>query len=131
MIHLGKPGNSRPAYAFIFVTVALDVLALGMIIPVLPQLVLQFLDGDTRRAAHMYGTFGAVWAAAQFLCSPVMGSLSDRFGRRRVILLSCFGLGADYLLMAMAPSLTWLLVGRVISGITAANTTTAGAYVAD
>jgi DHA1 family tetracycline resistance protein-like MFS transporter len=131
MIHLPRAGHSRPAYAFIFVTVVLDVLALGMIIPVLPQLVLQFLNGNTVRAAHMYGTFGAVWALAQFACSPLMGSLSDRYGRRRVILLSCFGLGADYLLMAVAPSLTWLLVGRVISGITAANTTTAGAYVAD
>ena len=92
----------RAALAFIFITVALDVLALGMIIPVLPKLVLGFLGDDTTRAAKVYGLFGTVWALMQFFFSPVLGALSDRFGRRPVILLSNFGLGLDYILMALA-----------------------------
>ncbi|MGH7559540.1 MAG: TCR/Tet family MFS transporter [Gemmatimonadales bacterium] len=117
--------------AFIFVTVVLDVLALGIIIPVLPRLIEGFLGGDTGRAAEMLGLFGTVWALMQFLCSPALGALSDRFGRRPVILLSNFGLGLDYVLMALAPNLGWLFVGRVISGITGASFTTAMAYIAD
>ena len=124
-------GPRRAAIAFIFITVVLDVLAMGIIIPVLPKLVEAFLGGDTARAARMFGAFGTVWALMQFICSPVIGSLSDMFGRRRVILLSNFGLGLDYVLMALAPSLSWLFVGRVISGITGASWTTAGAYIAD
>ncbi|MCI0569027.1 MAG: TCR/Tet family MFS transporter [Acidobacteria bacterium] len=126
------PDARRPAaVAFIFITVVLDVLALGIIIPVLPRLVESFLGGDTARAAQYYGLFGTVWALMQFIFSPVMGSLSDRFGRRPVILFSIFGLGFDYILMALAPSLGWLFLGRVISGITGASFTTAGAYIAD
>ncbi len=119
------------AVIFIFITVVLDILALGVIIPVLPKLVASFLNGDTHKAAQVYGVFGTVWALAQFLCSSLLGALSDRFGRRPVILLSNLGLGLDYVLMALAPSLGWLFVGRVISGITAASFTTASAYVAD
>ena len=126
------PASRRPAaVAFIFVTVVLDVLALGIIIPVLPKLVENFLGGNTGRAAEMYGLFGSVWALMQFVCSPMLGALSDRFGRRPVILLSNFGLGLDYIFMALAPNLSWLFVGRVISGITGASFTTAGAYIAD
>lgn len=126
------PPPARPAaIAFIFVTVVLDVLALGIIIPVLPKLVEDFLHGDTGRAAEIFGLFGTVWALMQFFFSPLLGALSDRFGRRPVILLSNFGLGFDYILMALAPTLSWLFVGRVISGITGASFTTAGAYVAD
>ncbi len=121
----------RPALAFIFITIVLDVLALGIIIPVLPRLVESFLGGDTGQAAEMYGLFGAVWALMQFGFSPVLGALSDHFGRRPVILLSNLGLGLDYVMMALAPSLPWLLIGRIISGITAASFTTAGAYIAD
>ena len=124
-------GPRRAALAFIYVTVVLDVLALGMIIPVLPRLVAGFLNEDIARAAQMFGVFGTVWALMQFLCSPVQGALSDRFGRRPVILLSNFGLGLDYILMALAPTLGWLFVGRVISGITAASIPTAYAYIAD
>lgn len=116
---------------FIFITLVLDVLALGVVIPVLPKLVEQFLGGDTAAAARWVGWFALAWALMQFLCSPLLGALSDRFGRRPVILISCFGLGFDYLLMAVAPDLAWLFVGRVISGITAASFATAGAYVAD
>lgn len=121
----------RGALAFIFVTVALDVLALGIVIPVLPKLVESFLGGNTARAAEIYGVFGTAWALMQLVFSPLLGALSDRFGRRPVILVSCFGLGLDYVLMALAPNLTWLFVGRVISGITSANVATAFAYIAD
>jgi len=121
----------RAAIAFIFVTVVLDVLSLGIVIPVLPKLVETFEGGDTARAAQMYGWFGTAWALMQFIFMPVIGALSDRFGRRPVVLVSCFGLGCDYFLMALAPDLTWLFVGRVISGITAASFGTAFAYIAD
>jgi MFS transporter, DHA1 family, tetracycline resistance protein len=122
---------SRAAFAFIFITVLLDMLALGIIIPVMPMLVSGFLGGDTARSAEVIGLFGTVWALMQFLFSPVLGALSDRFGRRPVILVSCLGLGLDYVLMALAPSLTWLFVGRLISGITSASFSTGFAYVAD
>ncbi|MEQ1875161.1 MAG: TCR/Tet family MFS transporter [Bdellovibrionia bacterium] len=121
----------QAAFTFIFVTVVLDVLALGIIIPVLPRLVTDFMGGNTASAAEIYGIFGTVWAAMQFFFSPVLGSLSDRFGRRPVILISNFGLGFDYILMALAPTLSWLFVGRIISGITTASISTAGAYIAD
>jgi DHA1 family tetracycline resistance protein-like MFS transporter len=122
---------SRAALVFVFITVVLDMMALGISLPVLPRLVVEFLGGDTRRAAEMYGVFGTVWALMQFVFAPVLGALSDRFGRRPIIVLSNLGLGLDYLLMAVAPSLGWLFVGRVISGITASSFATAGAYVAD
>jgi DHA1 family tetracycline resistance protein-like MFS transporter len=121
----------RAAIAFIFITVVLDVLALGIIIPVLPRLVEDFVAGDTARAARIVGVFGAVWALMQFVCAPILGALSDQHGRRPVILLSTLGLGLDYLFMALAPSVGWLFVGRVISGITASGFATAFAYIAD
>lgn len=127
----GVPPGRRAAFAFIFMTVVFDVLALGVIIPVLPRLVESFVGGDTPKAAHLYGLFGTVWALMQFLFSPLLGVLSDRFGRRPVILLSCLGLGLDYFAMALAPNLGWLFGGRVVSGITAASIGTAGAYIAD
>ena len=125
------PTPSRAAFAFIFVTVLLDMMALGIIIPVLPKLIKAFMGGDTVGAAHVIGYFGFAWALMQFVFQPVLGSLSDRFGRRPVIILSNFGLGLDYVLMALAPDLWWLFAGRVISGITAASFSTAGAYIAD
>ena len=121
----------RAAVAFIFVTILLDTLALGLIIPVLPKLVESFLDNDTASAARIFGLFGTAWAAMQFFFSPILGGLSDRFGRRPVVLLSNFGLALDYVLMALAPSLSWLFVGRVISGITSASISTSFAYIAD
>jgi MFS transporter, DHA1 family, tetracycline resistance protein len=124
-------GPRRAAFAFVFVTVLLDMFAIGIIIPVLPRLVEDFMGGDTARAATIYGIFGTAWALMQFLFMPVLGSLSDRLGRRPIILLSNFGLGLDYVLMALAPNIHWLFVGRVISGITAASVSTAGAYIAD
>src|SRR3984957_8926167 len=126
-----QPAGRRAAAAFIFFTVTLDMLALGMIAPVLPRLIEGFLHGDTSNAAKMLGLFGTVFAAMQFFFSPIVGSLSDRFGRRQVVLLSNFGLGLDYLLMAWAPALNWLFLGRVISGLTASSIPTAMAYMAD
>ncbi len=125
------PGGRKAAAAFIFLTVSLDMLALGMIAPVLPRLIAGFLHNNTASAATMLGIFGTVFAGMQFFCSPILGSLSDRFGRRPVVLLSNFGLGFDYLMMAWAPALSWLLLGRVIAGLTASSIPTAFAYLAD
>jgi DHA1 family tetracycline resistance protein-like MFS transporter len=119
------------AVAFIFVTILLDMLAMGMIIPILPKLIESFVDNDAARAARIFGLFGTVWALMQFIFSPLLGSLSDRYGRRPVVLVSNFGLAADYVLMALAPSLLWLFIGRVISGMTSASISTAFAYIAD
>ena len=124
-------GGRRAALAFIFITIVLDILALGLIIPVLPRLIEGFLGGDTAGAAKVYGVFGTVWALMQFFAMPIAGALSDRFGRRPVVLASNFGLGLDYLLMALAPNLAWLFVGRILSGITAASVSTGMAYIAD
>src|SRR5262245_39924272 len=121
----------RAAFAFIFVTVLLDMLALGTVIPVMPRLVVGFTGGDTATASEIYGLFGTAWALMQFMFSPVLGALSDRYGRRPVILISVLGLGLDYVLMALAPSLAWLFVGRVVSGITAAMIPTGFAYIAE
>src|SRR5467141_2098928 len=126
-----RPGAGRAAFVFILVTVLFDFLAFGIIAPVLPNLIIQFEGGNMSRAASITGWFGFAWATMQFLFSPILGALSDRYGRRPVILLSCFGLGLDYIFMALAPSLRWLLVGRLISGITASNVSTAFAYVTD
>jgi DHA1 family tetracycline resistance protein-like MFS transporter len=119
------------AFAFVFATVLLDMLAIGIVIPVLPKLIVDFVGGDAKEAAFILGIFGTAWALMQFLFSPAQGALSDRFGRRTLILISNFGVGLDYVLMALAPSLPWLFVGRVISGITAASISAAYAYVAD
>ena len=125
------PPVRNAAAAFIFVTILLDMLALGLIIPVLPKLVESFVDNDTASAARIFGLFGTAWALMQFVFSPILGALSDRFGRRPVVLMSNFGLALDYVLMALAPSLTWLFIGRVISGISSASVSTAFAYIAD
>ena len=125
------PAATRAALAFILVTVGLDVIALGIIIPVLPKLVESMAGGDTVRAVELFGLFGTAWALMQFVAAPILGALSDRFGRRPVLLLSTLGLGLDYILMAVAPNLVWLFVGRLLSGITAATFSTANAYIAD
>lgn len=125
------PPVSRAAFGFVFAAVTLDMLALGIIIPVLPRLILSFEGNDAASAAQIVGIFGAAWALMQFFFSPIMGALSDRFGRRPVLIVSITGMGLDYVLMALAPSLVWLFVGRVISGITSASISTAGAYIAD
>nr|WP_225876157.1 TCR/Tet family MFS transporter [Lysobacter terrestris] len=124
-------GARKAALIFIFVTVLIDILAFGLIIPVLPLLVKQFAGGSTISAAHWIGVFGVLFSAIQFVFAPVQGALSDRYGRRPVILLSCFGLGVDFIFMALANSMPWLLVGRVISAVFSASFTTANAYIAD
>ena len=123
----------RPRQAsvfFILVTIFLDILGIGLIIPVLPALVGEFTVGDTQ-TAYLYGVLVSVYALMQFLFAPVFGALSDRFGRRPIILSSLLGYGLDYLLLALAPSLAWLVVARIVSGIMGANITTANAYIAD
>lgn len=121
----------RPALVFIFITLLLDILGIGLIVPILPKLITQFCGGETQAGAHTYGVLAAIYSLMQFILSPLMGSLSDKYGRRPVILTSLFGGGLDYLLMAFAPNLAWFFLGRVISGITGANFTAATAYIAD
>ncbi len=121
----------KATLTFILITVLLDMLALGIIIPVLPKLILGFEGGSITHAAAMYGLFGTVFAAMQFLFAPALGALSDRFGRRPVILMSNFGLGFDYLLMALAPTVSWLFIGRTLSGVVSASFSVPSAYIAD
>ena len=119
------------AFGFILVTAILDTLAFGLMMPVLPKLLMTLEGGDTVRAATFLGIFSTVWAIMQFIASPVLGALSDRFGRRPVLLISIFGLGLNYVLMALAPNVLWLFIGRVLSGVTSAGFPTAMAYVSD
>ncbi|RJG43241.1 MULTISPECIES: TCR/Tet family MFS transporter [unclassified Mesorhizobium] len=120
----------QAAIAFILVTAVLDIVAMGIIIPVLPSLIEEFV-GSNAEAGWINGVFVALWAGMQFVASPIIGSLSDRYGRRPVILLSTVGLAADYVLMAVAPNLWWLALGRIIAGITSSSFTTVFAYMAD
>jgi DHA1 family tetracycline resistance protein-like MFS transporter len=121
----------RAATVFIFVTVLIDMLAVGMIAPVLPKLIASFAGNNYASAAQLIGIFATVWALMQFFCSPLLGMLSDRIGRRPVILVSNAVTAIDYAIMALAPNLWWLFAGRVLSGIATSNMTTAGAYIAD
>jgi DHA1 family tetracycline resistance protein-like MFS transporter len=123
--------HRRAALTFIFVTVMLDMLAFGIIIPVLPHLIVQLIGGSISKAAVWSGTFAALFMLMQFVFSPVQGALSDRFGRRTVILISSFGLGVDFIVMALAPVLWLLFLGRAVSGVCAASFSTANAYIAD
>lgn len=121
----------KPALIFIFITLFLDILGIGLIVPILPKLIEQLGDGRVDSASFVYGWLVGLYSLMQFLFAPIIGSLSDRFGRRPVILLSLFGTGLDYFLLAWAPTLAWFFVGRLISGITGANYSAAAAYVAD
>jgi MFS transporter, DHA1 family, tetracycline resistance protein len=121
----------KAAVTFILVTVTLDILAMGLIIPVLPTLILGFLGERMTSAANWSAWFALVFALMQFFCSPILGVLSDQFGRRPIILLSNLGLGLDYIVMALAPSIQWLFLGRLISGITTSSIPTAMAYITD
>ena len=124
--------QGRPAaMIFILITVFIDVLGIGIIIPILPELIKEFVGGGTSDAARWFGVLAMVYAAAQFLFAPLLGALSDRVGRRPVILVSLFGLGIDYLIMGFAPTIGWLFAGRVVAGIMGASFTTAHAYIAD
>ncbi|TAN04946.1 MAG: MFS transporter [Rhodanobacteraceae bacterium] len=119
------------AVIFVFVTVLIDLLSFGIIIPVLPHLIVDLVGGSISRAAVWASGFGTAFMLMQFLCSPIQGALSDRFGRRTVILISCCGLGADFIVMALAPALWILFIGRILSGAASASYTTANAYIAD
>ncbi|WP_028056048.1 TCR/Tet family MFS transporter [Sphingobium bisphenolivorans] len=129
---MSPPPSSRrrAAIAFILVTALLDVMSMGIIIPVLPQLI-ETLSGSSAAAGMWNGLFVALWAGMQFICSPVIGSLSDRFGRRPVILVSVAGLALDFVLMALAPNLWWLALGRILAGVTSSSFTSTFAYMAD
>ena len=130
MFALSSIRHQRAALAFIFVTAVLDIVAMGIIIPFQPGLIEDFV-GSNARAGVINGVFVALWAGMQFVCSPIIGSLSDQYGRRPVILISCAGLAVDYVLMAVAPDLWWLALGRIIAGITSSSFTTIYAYMAD
>jgi DHA1 family tetracycline resistance protein-like MFS transporter len=121
----------QAALPFILITLLIDMLGIGLVIPVLPKLVTSLHGGSISEGSAIFGWFIASYALMQFLFSPVLGNLSDAYGRRPVILLSLLGSGLDYLLMSFAPSLGWLFVGRIISGISGANLAAANAYIAD
>lgn len=123
--------NRKAAVPFILITILIDMLGIGLIVPVLPSLVTTMYGGTLSEGSTVFGWFVASYALMQFLFSPVLGNLSDAYGRRPIILFSLLGTGLDYLLMAFAPSLGWLFAGRIISGITGANITAANAYIAD
>jgi DHA1 family tetracycline resistance protein-like MFS transporter len=126
------PGGASPrAHLRVFVVLVIDMIAFGVVIPVFPRLIQSFVGGDEALAARYIGGFGAAWALASLLALPILSALSDRFGRRPVLLTSIFGLTVDYAALALAPSLGWLFVGRVISGFTAATFATSSAYLAD
>ncbi len=125
------PPRRQAAIVFILITLFLDILSIGIIIPVLPKLVLAFVQGETSRAALYVGIISASYSLMQFLFAPILGALSDRFGRRPVLLVSLFGLGVDFIVQGLAPNLAWLFVGRLFAGIMGANFSTANAYIAD
>jgi DHA1 family tetracycline resistance protein-like MFS transporter len=119
------------AFRFVFAAAVINAVSFGIMIPVLPNLIKEFTGGDTAAASEWNVVFGAVWGVMQLFCGPILGMLSDRYGRRPILLVSLGGLAIDFLFMALAPSLMWLFVGRVINGLTAASFSTANAYVAD
>lgn len=123
--------NRQAAIGFIFITLMLDVTGLGLILPVLPKLILQLIDGNISDASRYGGMLTFTYAIMQFLFAPVLGGLSDQFGRRPVLLFSLLGFALDYLFLSFAPSIGWLFVGRAVAGITGASFTTATAYIAD
>lgn len=126
-----KGNKKQAALGFIFVTMLIDVIGWGIIIPVIPGLIEELISGDISEAAKVGGWLTFAYAITQFLFAPIVGNLSDKFGRRPVILISLFGFTLDYLLLAFAPTITWLFIGRIIAGITGASITTASAYIAD
>lgn len=123
--------KKQAALGFIFITLLLDVTGWGIIIPVMPKLIEELIHGNVSQAATYGGLLNAAYAVMQLLFAPVLGNLSDRYGRRPVLLFSLFGFGIDYIFQALSTSIIWLFIGRVIAGITGASFTTASAYIAD
>ena len=130
MFEIGVRAGRKPALSFVFVTLFLDILGIGLIIPILPKLI-ESLCRNISAASSVYGSLAALYSLMQFVFAPVLGSLSDRFGRRIVILSSLLGSGVDYLVLAFAPTLPWFFIGRIVAGITGANIAAASAYIAD
>jgi DHA1 family tetracycline resistance protein-like MFS transporter len=128
---MSNPSVRKPAVRFIFVTLVLSIVGFGLLIPVLPKLIVQFEGGDFTTGANALKWIVGIYAFMQFVSSPILGSLSDRFGRRPIILIATAGSAIDYLIMANAPSLTWFFVARMIAGSTAGVLATANAYIAD
>jgi len=129
---MSAPAPARqPAIGFIFVTFVLAIVGFGLLIPVLPKLIVEFQGGDVASGSYTYGWLVSIFAVMQFFGSPVLGTLSDRFGRRPIILIATAGSAIDYVIMANAPTLTWFFVARIVAGLTAAVLSTANAYVAD
>lgn len=123
--------KKQAAVGFIFITMLIDITGWGIIIPVIPKLIQELINGDISEASKYGGWLTFAYAITQFVFAPIVGSLSDKFGRRPIILISLFGFSLDYLLLAFSPTITWLFVGRIIAGITGASLTTASAYIAD
>ena len=126
-----KQNKNQAALGFIFITMLIDVIGWGIIIPVIPGLIEELIQGDISEAAKVGGWITFAYAITQFVFAPLIGNLSDKFGRRPIILISLLGFTLDYILLALAPSITWLFIGRIIAGITGASITTASAYIAD
>jgi len=127
---VGRP-QRQAAFGFIFASALMTSVSFGLMIPILPNLIRQLTGGDTAAASDWNAIFGGTWGLMQFFAGPILGVLSDRVGRRPVLLISTFGLAVDFLFMALAPTLWWLYLGRVLNGMTAASFSTAGAYLAD
>jgi MFS transporter, DHA1 family, tetracycline resistance protein len=123
--------NRRASVVFVLITLFIDILGMGLVIPILPRLVQHLLGGAVGDASFAYGLLVSIYSVMQFLCAPVLGALSDRFGRRPIILLALAGLGVDYVLLSVAPDIWWLVLGRVVAGALGATYTPAGAYIAD
>ncbi len=130
-LETNQPERRKAAIAFILLTLLIDILGIGIIIPVLPELVKQFVGGDVSTAGFFVGVISSTYALTQFICAPIVGALSDRFGRRPILLACMFGLGVDYIIQGFSPSIGWLFAGRFIAGIMGASFTTANAYIAD
>ena len=126
-----KQNKNQAALGFIFITMLIDVIGWGIIIPVIPGLIEELIQGDISEAAKVGGWITFAYAITQFVFAPLIGNLSDQYGRRPIILISLLGFTLDYILLALAPSITWLFIGRIIAGITGASITTASAYIAD
>ena len=123
--------KKQAAIGFIFITILIDITGWGIIIPVIPKLIQELIHRDVSEAAKIGGWIAFAYAITQFIFAPIIGNLSDKFGRRPIILISLFAFGLDYILLALAPTITWLFIGRIIAGISGASITTASAYIAD
>ncbi|MDR0262441.1 MAG: TCR/Tet family MFS transporter [Sphingobacterium sp.] len=126
-----KKTEKKAAVGFIFITLLIDITGWGIILPVVPKLVAELIHSDITEAARYGGWLGFAYAFTQFICAPLVGNLSDRYGRRPILLISLLGFGLDYLLLALAPSIGWLFIGRILAGLTGASISTASSYIAD